>query len=182
MNSHWVCLALGSTVVIPTVRRPSVWQRLQSLVAYVRAHVTYRHRGFGATSRYLAHLERRCRPIQTVSGEQAVLLARSEMVLMRLVGRAIGEDTSACLEASASLAAGLMQLGLPAELVVGKMLLFANPTYDFHAWVEVDGIPVNERGNVRNGCLPLFVCPTWRHKEQASEQPNTGCPRGVRLT
>ena len=54
------------------------------------------------------------------------------------------KKSSNCLENSISLCCFLSYLGLEPELVIGKTINYVNPEFNFHAWVEYEGITIND--------------------------------------
>lgn len=71
----------------------------------------------------------------------------------------IFKQSDVCLERSISLAYALTYMGIPAELVIGKSYYCITSEYSFHAWVEIDGISVNERSDITRQWKPICKYP-----------------------
>ncbi|PWU17890.1 MAG: hypothetical protein C5B49_08070 [Bdellovibrio sp.] len=78
-------------------------------------------------------------PVQ--SGDQRGLARISNVILATTRVVFLPRD---CLSTSSVLCAVFLRLGVPASLVLGRLHGVVHLTYQFHAWVEVDGWPVNE--------------------------------------
>lgn len=159
MNIDWECLALGKSE-FPPRRNVEVARCFRSAAAYLRSRFIYSRRGFPEASSYLGRLQRCFRPMDIASTEEAVRLARREMVPLRIMGRLTLED-HLCLPVAISLTAGLIALGLPAQVVVGKARHYISPNYNFHAWTEINGISINETPQTQRGFYPLLKHPDW---------------------
>ncbi len=59
-----------------------------------------------------------------------------------------------CLQRSSALTVLLRRHGIPAEMVIGAQLL----PFRSHAWVEVEGVVVNDRPYVRDNYRQLDRC------------------------
>ncbi len=160
-TNDWERLAFGEPS-LPLLRRISLVRRLRSARAYLTACFIYRNDGFSKASDYLHLLSLHTPPLGASTNEEAVRQARRTMAFFRCLGRLAHEDLL-CLPAATSLTAGLIALGLPAQLVVGKAEYLLNKTYDFHAWTEINGIPINDKPIVRQCYLPLLKWPDWKH-------------------
>jgi len=75
--------------------------------------------------------------------EENYSIAKKLIATYRFFGRLFGE-TFNCLERSICLRNALISFGIPAELVIGKPRKLESDIYMFHAWVEVNGVPVND--------------------------------------
>ena len=171
MNVDWECLAFGKSE-LPPLRKVGIDRRFRSAVAYLRACFIYRRRGLPGASSYLGYLKRCFRPLRIASPEEAVRLARREMVPLRILGRFVREDIL-CLPASISLTAGLIALGLPAQVVVGKARHYISPNFDFHAWTEIHGVPINDVPQTQKRFFNLLKHPNWGSLERFNQNSKT---------
>lgn len=71
----------------------------------------------------------------------------------------IFKQSDVCLERSIALAYALVYMGIPAELVIGKSYYCITDEYSFHAWVEIDGFPLNERSDIIRQWKPVCRYP-----------------------
>lgn len=162
----WECLAFGKSA-LPPLRKTGIGRKFRAAIAYLRACFIYRRHGLPGINSYFCDLQRCFRPLGIASSEEAVRRARWEMVSLRILGRFVRENYL-CLPASVSLTAGLIALGLPASLVVGKARHYISPNYDFHAWTEIMGIPINEVPQAQKYFVCLCKYPNWGSFEWAN--------------
>lgn len=69
-----------------------------------------------------------------------------------LVCRFLGylfHQSDLCLNRSYALAYALTSLGIPCNLIIGRANYYLNRRYQFHAWVEVLDVPINDRIEVK---------------------------------
>lgn len=156
----WDVLLAGSSTAppLPGVR---VLRRLRGMGAYVRASWIYRRKGFGAVREYLFELQKRFISIEMPDEDLLTRMALREIGFLRVVGRSIRQDFL-CLPDSVTLAAGLIAAGFPVNVMVGRTRFLVNPAYDFHAWVELAGTPLNEFPHVRRCFWLLLNVPEWK--------------------
>lgn len=65
-----------------------------------------------------------------------------------------------CLERSVAVCAAMRSLGIPAEVVVARRAAAnSSQTFEFHAWVEVDKIPINDTIDNPSVFVELFRVP-----------------------
>ena len=156
----WEALAFANPD-LPALPRLPLARRWRAAAAYSRACRIYARKGFPESKRYLLRLRQQFLSLGVSSSSEALRYARKELVFLRILGRLLGEDP-ACLPASVSLTAGLMGLGLRAQLVVGKSTTYLSEEFDFHAWVELDGYPVYEAPQVQKRFISLLRIPDWK--------------------
>lgn len=159
-GASWEPLVFGSRAFDPAPRIPFV-AVLRACLAYRKACLAYRRRGFAGIRAQFAELQAHYRPLPIHSDLEAERAALNCMVVLRVVGRFLGEGYL-CLEESSSLAAGLIALGLPAQVVIGKPGFAINPRWPFHAWVEVGGIAINESPLAQRAYGVVLRHPVWR--------------------
>lgn len=119
-----------STPAAPSVARCSL------MLLAVRAHLKLR--GFGPSVRWARGLAARARVDASSTGIVEPTAYRVAVAAAFFPGRAV------CLEQSLALYVLLRRRGVPAELCLGVQ---AYP-FQAHAWVELDGRPVNEDAEV----------------------------------
>ena len=156
----WESLAFADAE-LPVLPRIPLIRRWRAARAYFQACLLYRRKGFPESKNYLLHLRAKFVSLRMSSSVEALRYARKELVFLRVLGRLLGEDP-ACLPASVSLTAGLIGLGLPVQLVVGKCTVFLSNEFDFHAWVEMDGEPIYEPQQVQKRFITLLRIPDWK--------------------
>lgn len=133
-----------------------------AILEYVRCGSVYRREGFPATNRRIEKLAQR-RSVQSDRKEDldvAILEARQLLTILRPLGRVLGES-SLCLNRSMPLTGALIAAGFKAELVIGKARHLINHRFEFHAWCEVCGTPVNETHQIPRGYWILTRIPKW---------------------
>jgi len=65
-----------------------------------------------------------------------------------------------CLERAIIICASLRFLGLPAQVVIGRRgTMMSVINYEFHAWVELDNVPVNEKISYKKLCVETLRVP-----------------------
>jgi|GEM_PF-1816128 len=69
----------------------------------------------------------------------------------------IFRQSDLCLNRSYALTYALVFLGIPCDLVIGRSEYFLNLKYDFHAWVEVNGFPINDSIGVKSQWHKLCI-------------------------
>ncbi len=93
-----------------------------------------------------------------LSEEASSRLARRELAPCQLITRLLA-PTSMCLVRSAPFCAYLRTLGLPAQMIVAQPCFGSVDGYPFHAWVEVEGVVVNDLAEVQSGYTELQRIP-----------------------
>lgn len=159
MTMEWEQLAFGNRE-LPPLRRLGVMTTWRASLAYLQAAWIYRRHGFPSVKTHLLRLQSRFDPLDVRTPEEAARIARRQLPWLRLPGRFIGESY-VCLPNSVSLTAGLIALGLQAQVVVAKPMYFLSPEFEFHAWVEVQGIAINDNPLTQRSCIVLLRCPVW---------------------
>ena len=156
---EWQPIAFGHSNIV-TLRSVSLNRRICSIWAYLKTGILFRIYGFSKAKDILQRLRDDFQPLDIDSLDEMVMLARQELVYMRIFGRLVGEDCL-CLARSISLTAGLIALGLPAQLVLGKPVLLIDTNYEFHAWTELNDIPINDRIIVKKSNFTILKYPDW---------------------
>lgn len=65
-----------------------------------------------------------------------------------------------CLERAAVICAALRFVGLPAQVVIGRRrTIMSVIDYEFHAWVELDNVPVNDKIAYQQLCMEIHRAP-----------------------
>ena len=141
MRDVWEEIAFGEKN-LPPLPRVGVLRRLRGIRAYAEACELYRRDGFPAAREFLLKLKRASPGLPTASTRDGIRLARRAAPLLSAVGM-LKNEQRLCLPRATSLAAGLIAMGLHAQVALGK-LAEDNPVafFKFHAWVEIDGTPV----------------------------------------
>lgn len=131
-----------------------IWIIAASLVLLPTVNLSVRLRGFVETAAVLA--ARSARPVRPATAESARPIAEAVAVVAGrpLVG-------ARCLGRSLVLWFLLRRRGVDAELVIGAAASQPGAPLPAHAWVEVDGAPVNDTTDVR-ARYPSFDVPLPR--------------------
>ncbi|MBE9914424.1 lasso peptide biosynthesis B2 protein [Paenibacillus donghaensis] len=75
---------------------------------------------------------------------QSFLFARDICVFVQMIIN-FNNPKAICLERSSVICTALRSMGLPAQVVIGRKASANSASdYNFHAWVELDSIPVND--------------------------------------
>lgn len=159
-RNDWECLAFGRSN-LPNLKTVSLARELRSAHSYLKACRIYQRYGFAEASKYLHVLRIQFSPLDFSSNEEATRLARSKVAFLRVMGRLASEDRL-CLPAATSLTAGLIALGIQAQLVVGKCEDLRTSLFDFHAWTEVSGTPLSESPLSQKCYTSLLKWPDWK--------------------
>ncbi|KYG30805.1 lasso peptide biosynthesis B2 protein [Priestia endophytica] len=65
-----------------------------------------------------------------------------------------------CLERATVICAALRFVGLPAQVVIGRRrTMMSVLEYEFHAWVELEGVPVNDKIAYKQLCMETHRVP-----------------------
>ena len=155
---EWECLAFGSPD-LPALSKMRMCMRLKAAKSYLTAVTLYRVRGLPPVRTYLKKLQSRFSPFPFKNEEEAVRLARHESVYLRAVWGRLALESAVCLPRSVSLCAGLLSLGLPAQVVLGRRYVTFVNDVDFHAWVEIFETPVNDRPKAQTWFQPVARFP-----------------------
>lgn len=118
-----------------------LWVLAQSLVLVPAIQFWMRRRGFGRTAARLAAWSDRPAAAATPERVRALAVPVGMVASRKLVG-------AACLGRSMALWFLARRRGLDVELVIGAAAP-ENGTLPAHAWVEYQGVPVNDVANVR---------------------------------
>lgn len=158
-NNDWENLAFGK-VDLPTLPSISVLRQLRAIIVYVNAGLTFRNQGSKCIRKFLCLQQSRFRSLKVENGEQIIRIAKRELVTFRVIGR-LFQESYICLPASFSLSAGLISLGLPAQLVIGKPKRYLGSDYEFHAWTEICGYAINDTILTQKSFTPVARFPIW---------------------
>lgn len=155
---EWECLAFGSPD-LPTLPKMGINMRLKAIKSYLTAVMLYRMHGLPPVRAYLKKLQSTFSAFSVNNEEEAIRLARRESVYLRAIWGRLVLESAVCLPRSVSLCAGLISLGLPARVVLGRRYVTFVNDVDFHAWVEVFGTPVNDRPKAQAWFQPIARFP-----------------------
>lgn len=135
---------------------------LQSLVLVPMVELSLKKRGFNRTAAPL--VKRSKRDARPATAQEARLIA--DAVAIVAGRRGVGAK---CLGRSLVLWFLLRRRGIDAELVIGAAAS-VDGVLPAHAWVEVQGEPVNDRTDVRDCFVPLLGArdTTGQHRSSAS--------------
>ena len=139
MNPTVEQIAFGITKLSPLPVVP--WRRkVRAFYAYWRAVRIYRKKGYPGAREYIIKLEDKFSPIETTNSEMLRRIAQKVTTPLRIWGRILKEERI-CLPQAVSLVAGLIALGIKAQVSIGKNKNMATVagTRPFHAWTEVNG-------------------------------------------
>lgn len=144
MKTTWEMIALATR----NTKRGKISKRklFYACLHYIKALKIYNKHGANQAYNYLTIIRQPI--IKEVNLNTLELDVRRILVHLRLVGRLFNEKHN-CLRNSITLTAGLLGYGYQCKLLIGKQKTRINKIYDFHAWVEVNGIPINENLHVR---------------------------------
>ncbi|WP_281279023.1 lasso peptide biosynthesis B2 protein [Thermosporothrix hazakensis] len=70
-----------------------------------------------------------------------------------------------CVTRSVAFCASVCRAGIPAHVTIGR------DRFEFHAWVEVDGVVVNALPEVATGSSPLVRIPIVHPLSHAASRP-----------
>jgi hypothetical protein len=154
MRITWEMIALA-TRDIKRVRISKI-KLLFACFHYVNVLIVYNKYGTARAYNYLAKIKQPL--LAKTSQESLEQEVRRLLVVLRIIGRFFNEEHN-CLRNSITLTAGLLAYGHNCKLIIGKQKTRINKIYDFHAWVEVNGIPINDNLHVRNLYSVLLSLP-----------------------
>lgn len=155
---EWERLAFGSPD-LSALPKMGMSMRLKATKSYLKAVTLYRIRGLPPVRAYLKKLQSKFSPYSFKNEEEAARLARRESVYLRAIWGRLTLESAVCLPRSVSLCAGLLSLGIPAQVVLGRRYVTFVNDVDFHAWVEVFGTPVNDRPKAQTWFQPIAKFP-----------------------
>ena len=94
---------------------------------------------------------------QRMYSDQELLFAALDWThICRLIGY-MSRQSDLCLNRSYALAYVLIYLGIPCFVIVGKAQYYLNRNYQFHAWVELAGFPVNDSIEVKTQWKKVLI-------------------------
>nr|BBH85264.1 hypothetical protein KTC_00150 [Thermosporothrix sp. COM3] len=161
----------------------SWWQRLHAwqsaftalrlLQGEEKAPSQWSERGWPGWSRahqYLASLWPGAVAFATSSLPEIIHLARRELLFCHCLVRLIAPQ-ALCVTRSVAFCAYLCRAGIPAHVTIGRDRFAKNERFEFHAWVEVDGVVVNDIPEVATGYSPLVRIPIVHPPSHAASRP-----------
>ncbi len=141
MERELEMLATGSAKTHP-LPRVSLIRTLKATLAYLRARRIYLRGGFPAAHAYLCSLQESFSPYQFDESVNMKHFVRTRLAShLRTAGKIVGESYS-CLPSSVAMTAGLISYGVQAQVVIGKARYIDG--LPFHAWTDLNGVPVFE--------------------------------------
>lgn len=124
----------------------------------VRALHTLRTEGWPAASSYLQQISLDASNLDHLTSYEVLRLARRELVLARIISR-FAHPGGLCLGRAVGLCAYARALGLPVQVVLGRARALMNPSFTFHAWIELDGVVLYEEPSVQRNYKVLIRVP-----------------------
>ncbi|GAC43644.1 lasso peptide biosynthesis B2 protein [Paenibacillus popilliae] len=126
--------------VVPVFR----WiDKMKILAITLTALQAYKKKG----ARHLLHRLQGISPIRKIrfdNATQSLLFARNICVFAQMIIN-YKNPQAICLERASVICTALRSMGLPAQVIIGRKASANSASdYDFHAWVELDGSPVND--------------------------------------
>ena len=126
----------------------SLIKRIRSIFLYNKLILEYKQTGFGSAADMIKDEYRKQGRLieKNISKFSAVDFQKAASILIpiyRLFGRFV-KQSDLCLERSMALTYALISVGIPANLVIGKAKYYISDNFDFHAWVELYGQPLND--------------------------------------
>ena len=119
---------------------------------------------------FLHLLEQKRSTKTTYSEEEALARANHDYWIYRLItgcferkvahllGQAVGEE-GLCLVKGFALCAYLLAISVPAQIIIARPRYGSGSNFKLHAWVEVQGKPLNEHVNIHDGFRTICVLP-----------------------
>lgn len=150
-------VAYGSSQ-LPDIPEIHLSSRLSSMRRYLQAVFVYRRSGFVGSRAFLESIAESVDPIVRDDDPASIRLALRQVTGLRVLGRLVGE-TDLCIPRTVSLTAGLIELGIPAKMVLGKAVSYSNRIYNFHSWAAIADTPIGEPETVRALYSVLAVIP-----------------------
>ena len=92
-------------------------------------------------------------PVNSISSDSEALPKAQKIAKMIRIAAAHGPFGATCLTQSMVLCRCLQRQGIGCDLRLGARV--ENGDFEAHAWVEVDGVPVNDTEDVRERFRPL---------------------------
>ena len=72
----------------------------------------------------------------------------------------INHKQALCLERAVVICAALRYVGLPTQVVIGRRsTMMSVLDFEFHAWVELEGVPVNDKLSYKQLCMETLRVP-----------------------
>ena len=143
---------------LSNIPKLSPWRLASALRAYSKAIKLYRLQGYAPTVAYLENLSATVNSPSSLASIEALRLARENMLPFAILGKVLGQPNN-CLAMTLSYTAAFIVLGLTAKTVIGKSMFVTHEAYTFHAWIEVNGLPVFEDESIRSHYWVLDIIP-----------------------
>jgi hypothetical protein len=128
------------------------WQIARTLALLALTRLGLRCLGFNRSYRLIARLSARPRPNSAPSGSSLARARRTAETVTR-INRDYALFGASCLEESLFLWGHLRRRGIPADFRIGVRTLTG--TFESHAWVELDGIALNDIDTVGQIYTPI---------------------------
>jgi len=137
-------LVSGRGANLSTTRQTHFGRVIEALCLLILFDALASTTNFGRIQRWVRSVTRREEPQEPVVAVEDIAAAVN-------VACTYYPKTVACLQRSSAIARMLRRRGIPAAIVIGVQLLpFAS-----HAWVEVDGVVVNDKARVKEAYAEL---------------------------
>ena len=131
---------------------PIFWILL-AMVRYKKAMFIFEKEGLKGI---LGYVQQKIRMSRTnITDVKKLQSIRRYMVLFRFMGKIYHENWN-CLAQACSLFVALYTLGFDIDLVIGNFIYCASQNFDFHAWVEICGEPINDKRSVYERCVVIY--------------------------
>lgn len=135
----------------------------KSILLYNKLILEYKNKGFGIAADMIKNeYQKQCKVIEknliTHSASDFQRVASSLITIYRIFGRLV-KQSDLCLERSMALTYALISLGIPANLIIGKAKYYINDNFQFHAWVEIVGFPLNDHDGMRKQWSVIYQLP-----------------------
>ncbi len=147
-----VLLFMGTTHLAASFCERLRWSRLAEKV---------RQQAWGTLAHHLSRLGHNRNIVQR---EDAVRVARRELVLCQIVVRLLAPK-AVCLLRSTAFCAYLRALGLAASVVIGRARFDLSSKSAFHAWTELEGQVVNDHAELQSGYAEISRIPSQEQAE-----------------
>ena len=145
-------IMFGSNIVSSKEKLPVLWVVL-AMWRYKIAMYIFRKRGLKGIVSYVQQKSRLDKKHEHSSNNLQYI--RRYMTLFRFWGKLYRENWN-CLAQASSLFVALYTLGFDIDLVIGKFVYCASESFDFHAWVEICGEPINDKRSVYERCIVIY--------------------------
>lgn len=126
----------------------NLMKKIKSVLLYNKLILRYKSKGFGISANMIKdECKKQGIVIKKNQCKYSVVdfqIAASKLIpIYRIFGKFV-KQSDLCLERSMALTYALISLGIPVNLVIGKAKYYISDNYNFHAWVEIYGKPLND--------------------------------------